>query len=171
MALIVEDGTQKSDAESYASVADADAHFTGRTGDVEWAAAADNAAKERGLRDATDYLEERYNTRWLGVKASKDQALAWPRSYIQTADGYTIGSDEIPEKLKRACMEMAMRALTEDILPDITAGTGDVISESSSVGSLSKSTTYSGGQSTLTGYRVVDLLVREYTMGQTIQRA
>ena len=171
MALIVEDGTGKTNSESYASVADADSYFTGRTGATTWAGAADTAAKEKALRDATDYLEERYNMRWLGRKTHETQALSWPRAYLTTYDGFSIESTEMPEKIKRACMEMAVRALSEDILPDISAGQNDIIEESSSVGNLSKTTRYSGTKNTLKTYRVVTMLVREYVLGQTVQRA
>lgn len=171
MALVTEDGTGKTDAESYASVADADAYFVGRTGATAWAAAADTAAKEKALRDATDYLEERYNTRWLGRKTNETQALAWPRAYLTTYDDFAIESDSMPTKVKRACMEMAVRALSEDILPDITAGANNILEESATVGSLSKTTKYSGTSNTLKTYRVTDMLLREFILGQSVQRA
>ena len=171
MALVVEDGTGKTNSESYASVADADAYFVGRTGATAWAAAADTAAKEKALRDATDYLEEKYNMRWLGRRTRQTQALSWPRAYLHTYDGFAINSTEMPEKIKRACMEVAVRALTEDVLPDITPGTNDILEETASVGSLSKRTRYSGTKSTLKRFRSVEMLVREYVLGQAVQRA
>ena len=53
MTLVIEDGTGKSNAESYISVADADTYHSNR-GNTDWAALT-TAEKERLLRIATDY--------------------------------------------------------------------------------------------------------------------
>tara|TARA_Y100001938_G_scaffold41980_1_gene57808 strand:+ start:265 stop:774 length:510 start_codon:yes stop_codon:yes gene_type:complete len=169
VALIVEDGTGKTNSESYASVADADTYFTARRGDTTWAAAS-TANKEKALRNATDYIEEKYNARFIGRKATKDQALAFPRAYIESYDGYAIESDEIPEKLKRATMELAVRALSEDLLPDL-ANPGEIASETNQVGSLRQSVTYIGGKGNIKSYRSATMLLREYLMGETFERS
>ena len=171
MALIVEDGTGKTDSESYASVADADAYFTGRTGSSTWnASTVTTANKEQALRDATDYIEETYNARFRGRKTDEDQALSFPRAYLETYDGYAIDSDEIPTKLKRATMELALRALSEDLQPDID-NPGEIAEEESKVGSLSKRVKYLGGKGNIKSYRSVRMLFREYVMGNMIERS
>ncbi len=171
MALIVEDGTSKTDSESYASVADADAYFTGRTGSSTWAATTSTTAlKEQALRDATDYIEETYNARFRGRKSDEDQALSFPRYHLVDYDGYAIDSDEIPTKLKRATMELAVRALGQDLQPDLDSP-GEIAEEESTVGSLSKRTKYVGGKGNLKSYRVVRMLLREFVFGNTTERS
>lgn len=169
MPLVVEDGTAKTNSESYASVADADLYFFARRGDTTWAAAS-TANKEKALRNATDYIEEKYNARFIGRKATKDQALAFPRSYIESYDGYAINSDEIPEKLKRATMELALRALSEDLLPDL-ANPGEIKSETNEIGDLKQSITYLAGKGNIKAYRSATMLLREYLMGETFERS
>ena len=56
MTLIVEDGTGKSDAESFASVASADAQMTA-LGITIWTSLV-TEEKEQALRRATQYMEQ-----------------------------------------------------------------------------------------------------------------
>ena len=75
MPLVVEQGSGKPDAESYASVADTDAYNTDWIGASEW----DNLttdAKERSLRRATRFVDDRD---FLGHRMNQSQALDWPR--------------------------------------------------------------------------------------------
>ena len=81
MSLIVEDGTGRADAESYASVSVADAYHTAR-GNTAWAALATTALKEAALRKATDYLGQTYGLRWKGYRMTTTQALDWPRELV-----------------------------------------------------------------------------------------
>ena len=69
MSLIVEDGTGKSNAESYISVADADTYHSNRD-NTDWAALT-TAEKERLLRIATDYMVAVYRLRWDGYRYVK----------------------------------------------------------------------------------------------------
>ena len=66
MALIVEDGTGVSGAESYISVVDADDYHTNH-GNTSWGSA-DTTAKEIALRKASEYLDGKYGKRWLGIR-------------------------------------------------------------------------------------------------------
>ena len=116
MALIVEDGTSKTDAESYASVAYADAYFSARNIN-NWAS--NTADKEGHLRLATDYIEATYAELWQGTKKERLQALQWPRDYVYV-DGYSLDSNVIPKELMNACCELAHRSVTETLLPDLT---------------------------------------------------
>jgi hypothetical protein len=131
MALVVEDGTGKADAESYISVADADTYFSNR-GNAAWAALS-TAQKEQNLRKATDYLGQVYRQRWKGTRVSGEQALDWPRAYVSRDDiNYTNGegyvvisgyyywpSDEVPTLVKNSCAELAYRASVADLAPDV----------------------------------------------------
>jgi len=75
--LIVEDGSIVPGAESYCSVAAADAYHSGRA-NATWAGL-DQATKEANLRKATEYMVSIYRQRWKGLRASINQALDWPR--------------------------------------------------------------------------------------------
>ena len=107
MAFTVEDGTGKTDANSYASVEYADAYFADRNM-ATWTGT--STVKQGALIQATDYIELRFADSFLGVKKVTDQALAFPR----VADSFV----EMPEALKRACCEYALRALGSVLLPD-----------------------------------------------------
>lgn len=125
MSLIVEDGTGKSDAESYISVADADTYHSKR-GNTAWAALA-TETKEVLLRKATDYMVQTYRTQWAGARKQDYQALDWPRYDVPKFDspsGYgsypayyldTI----VPGEVKVACAELAYKANVDTLAPDI----------------------------------------------------
>jgi len=102
MALIVEDGTGLSTAESYISTADADTYIAAYKGaDATWDAAT-TSAKEIAARQATQYLDGAYN--WKGEIYSSGQALDWPRNYIYNDRGLMeVG---IPTKLEQATAEI-----------------------------------------------------------------
>lgn len=131
MALIVEDGTAKTDSESYISVADADTFHSNR-GNADWAALT-TTEKEQALRNATDYMVEVYRLQWDGVRVSATQALDWPRNFVKRKDfeyaglnGYTViggdyyyPSDTVPEEVRRACAELALKSLSGELAPDI----------------------------------------------------
>lgn len=111
MAFVVEDGTAKADATSYVTVEEADGYFADR-GMTGWTGA--DAVKQSALIKATDYIEGRFGQRFLGNKKTASQALAWPRT--GAAD---FSSTDIPVKLRRACCEYALRALTAALAPDL----------------------------------------------------
>jgi len=102
MALVVEDGTGKSNAESYLSVADCDTYHT-NMGNTGWAG--DATVKEVALRKATKFLDNKFRLRWKGTRTNEDQALAWPRSNVEDIDGFYYDSDGIPQTLKDATAE------------------------------------------------------------------
>lgn len=142
MALIVEDGSGKVDAESYVSVADCAAYavshglaFTG-----------DEPAKEARLRRATQYIDAQYA--FKGEEQTDTQALAWPRTVA-------IG---VPREIVSACCELACKSgdLWQDVDPSA------VVSET--IGPLS--TTYAepanGGQ---VRYAAVDALLKRWVSG------
>lgn len=119
MALVVEDGTGLPNAEAYASVAEADAYFSAR-GNAVWAAL-DTSQKEAALRLGADYMGDVYGPRWCGERLTTTQALDWPR-----------GEEGVPAAVKRANMELAVRAsagpLQADVGPAVKSETVDVIS-------------------------------------------
>lgn len=153
MALIVEDGTGKADAESYISVADADTYHTAR-GNTAWTGA--TAVKEAALRRATDYLEDVYAARWKGERGDAAQALSWPRGGV-TVHGFAVDEDEVPDVVSRACAELALRALSADLLADAGAQV-----KSETVGPIS--VTYADGARQSTAYKAVDASLSPYLL-------
>jgi hypothetical protein len=154
LSLIVEDGTGKSDANGYTALAAATAYLTDYAVTSElasWTAAAD-AAKETALVLATQYLDNEYAGRWRGSRANETQALAWPRAYVEDADGFWVDADAVPQKLQDACAELALRVVLGDRLHPVETLPGDIASESVTVGPVSKTKTYVGGRPSV-GYR------------------
>lgn len=127
MSLIVEDGTGKSNSESYISVADADTYHSDR-GNTDWAALT-TAEKERLLRISTDYMVAVYRLRWDGYRYVNTQSLDWPRIYVPVRDICSVNAypeyvdfDVVPVQVKNACAELALKANGETLLADQTQG-------------------------------------------------
>ena len=121
--LITETGAGLADAESYASVAAADARCAS-LGLTAWAGLAE-ADKEIALRRATLFMAT-YRTRWAGRRVYQDQALDWPR-YNVAVDGFTVPSTTVPSDVVNACIDLAVRAGSgEDLLPDLDSGSNAI---------------------------------------------
>lgn len=113
MAIIVEDGTGLPNAEAYISTTDADTYHSNR-GNAAWAALG-APAKEAALRQATDFMGAAL--RWSGVRATAIQALDWPRTGTEL-NGFPVAANVVPEPVRRACAELALRASAGSLLPD-----------------------------------------------------
>ena len=75
-----------------------------------------------------------YRLRWKGSRVSADQSLDWPRNYVERDDfqpsqlnGYSViggiayyPNNIVPEEVKRACAEMAWKANSAELIPDLT---------------------------------------------------
>jgi hypothetical protein len=118
MAFVVEDGTGKSDANSYISVADADSYWSDRGEPTEWGAA-DDTTKQQALVKATSYIDAHYH--WLtGSILSTTQALAWPRINASDRHGRAYDSDVVPAAVEDAACELAQKVLEgDDLAPDV----------------------------------------------------
>ena len=109
MALIVTPGA--SNANSYATLIEADAYHDTRLHNAEWTAAGD-ATKEAALIWATRELDA--NFCWYGRKATEEQSLDWPRYGMYDKDGYSIDSDIVPDQVKNAEAELAFMLIKDD---------------------------------------------------------
>jgi len=166
MSIIVEDGTGKADSETYISVADASTYHTAR-GNSAWAALATDAIREQCLRKATDYMIQAYRSRWKGTRGSATQALDWPRSevYLEPVAAVSpsiyyeysnlVASNIVPEPVKRACAELALKAATAELLADQNQA---VLSEQ--VGPIA--VTYDKNSPQRVRYAAVDSLLSPY---------
>ena len=113
MTLVVEDGTGKTNAESYQSVSAADTYFS-NLGNSSWSGT--TAVKEAALRKATVYLDATYN--WQGSIFSLEQSLNWPRTSVYDSQGRDL-SESVPLALKNACCELALISLSVELFPKI----------------------------------------------------
>lgn len=134
--------------DSYVTNAEADAYHAAH-GHGDWPAAS-QAARDAALRDATAWLDGTH--RWVGDIADVAQTLGWPRIGAHDREGRRLAG--VPTKVKDACCEMALAALSGDLAPPEPRG-GRVVSES--VGGLSVA--YAADAPGGTRYPLVDLLL------------
>jgi hypothetical protein len=122
MAIIVEDGSGLADAESYISVIDASAYHLKR-GNTAWTDIDDVEIYEQLLIKATDYMIAQYRLRWAGYRSVTGQALDFPRAFVPLVDTYFsqpyLDSNIVPIQVKNACAELALKALTVELMPDL----------------------------------------------------
>ena len=97
MALVIEDGSVVSGANSYVTLAEFKAWADSR--DISYNAD-DNVLEAQILR-AMDYIERLY---FIGNKANENQPLQWPRTEA-LIDGYYADATEIPKEVKIAVYE------------------------------------------------------------------
>lgn len=97
MAIVVEDGSIVTGANSYVSEAELATYEADRGLTIS----GDPLAL---LIQAMDYLETLY---YIGTKKTSDQPLQWPRTSVYI-DGYLFAPDAIPQELKNAQMALAV---------------------------------------------------------------
>jgi hypothetical protein len=144
-------------AESYCSVADADTYHAAR-GRASWAALT-TQVKEECLRKATDYIEQKYFGMWSGDRVESAQTLALPRLNMPNKN-YGNGmlyyaSDSIPAGVVRACAELALKANTVELLPDV--GRAKISTKVDVI-----EVQYSEYSSQLTTYTAIDAMLSPY---------
>jgi hypothetical protein len=124
MALVVEDGTGKADAESNASVAQYKARCD-KLG-VSYAGETDPQIENR-LRLGFENMIESYRLRWAGNRCTTTQAGDWPRSNVPMIDGPGAGrvtsyypNNVVPAEVVNANIDLAVRAKKGPLTPDLT---------------------------------------------------
>ena len=95
--IVVEDGTGKTDSNSYISEAELTTYATDRGITLSGTAAV-------LIIQAMDYIEAQ---NYKGYKLTDEQALQWPRGNV-FIDGYAVDTDEIPVLLKDAQAEVCI---------------------------------------------------------------
>jgi hypothetical protein len=118
LTLIKEDGTAKVDANSYASVADADAYHEGHLYATAWTGATADK-KAAALVMATRLIDSLFQFR--GVKATGTQALQWPREGCPDPDASPsavgqrwVSPSVVPKVVVEAVCETARSLIIED---------------------------------------------------------
>jgi hypothetical protein len=105
MALVVEDGTLVSGADSYVTLAEFKAWA-----DKRGVTYGTDSVVTQQIYRAMDYIE---SLNFIGEKSDENQALQWPRDQV-VIDGYYIDSDEMPNELKVAVYESIKAELDGD---------------------------------------------------------
>lgn len=170
MALTIETGTASATSNSYISAADATTYHSAR-GNTLWTGA--DSVKEAALLKAAAYLDGHYRKRWKGQKVYPiTQAMEWPRVGVRVVDtpqpyhdvppsfydnAYSgfLAITTIPQRLKDAQCELALRALTGELSAD---GTGNIKREKVDV----LETEYFAGTVPKQVFPVVDQLLSDY---------
>ena len=136
MAFVVQQDTPVASANSYVAVADFKAYHADRGNTFT----AEDTAIEQALVKATDYLDTRF--RFVGCRDAKDQTTEWPRDHAYDDRGDNV--EGVPQAVKDATCEYALRAISADLLSDPTRdATGRAIkSKSESVGPIKESVEY-----------------------------
>src|SRR5512140_3031441 len=108
MALVIEDGTGVTGANSYATLVEIRAYATAR----QYTVPAQDADLEALVLKAMMYLESK-RREYKGTKTHGIGYLQWPRTDVQI-DGYDLASDVIPEQLKDALAQLCFELQTVD---------------------------------------------------------
>lgn len=117
MALVIETGAGIDGADSFATVEDARTFALSRGVTLS----ATDSVVEVLLRKACDFIES-VEARFKGDRVDAAQALSWPRSGVYLFESETeFSQTAIPALLVKAQCQLAMDAVTVDLLPN---GTG-----------------------------------------------
>ena len=110
------------DANSYITLAEAQAFADGDIDAVEWYAASTDQ-KIRALITATRNLDL---VGFVGTRSTTTQALAWPRKDFTTTEK-TYADDEIPKEIKLATWELAKNLVRDMVVAGQVAGSTPLI--------------------------------------------
>jgi hypothetical protein len=139
----VEDGTGSTSATSYLSVADLKQLWDNAGYDYS---SLSDAQIQVLLNNGTSSLDGRYGERWPGLRASKTQALDWPREEAYDRDGFERSSTLVPPEVEKALSELVYAVNSGTNVDPENTETGVLQSESVRVeGAVSESKTYFQG--------------------------
>lgn len=157
--VVVEDGTGKSDAISYAAVAQYKAYCDARG--ISYAGISDTVI-EQSLVKSTDAMVQMYSLRWSGQRLSPEiQALDFPRSMCEikgrTAAGYAVyvPINAVPNDVINACIILAIESQSAALIPNLEPS---VIREKIDVIEVE----YDTSALPYTQFRSVDLMLKPY---------
>lgn len=117
MAVTVTPTVGTDDANSYASVAEGTAYLEGHPKETTWTGAADDDVRGRALIMATaridqeDFVGQPVKPLVGSETTGSTQALKWPRLGAVNSEGWTFDDEIVPERIKKATMELALEIL------------------------------------------------------------
>lgn len=163
MAIKVETGEGLPDANSYCSLVEAEKYHE-TMGNTGWASLGEERQSSL-LAQATQYMVAKYRMRWKGRRVKLEQSLDWPRVGVVVEDmsGQGIASfgimqvdhTKIPNEIKNACAELALRANIGTLAKDQKQ---TVINKT--VGPIS--VTYDKDASQQVKYQLIDMMLAPY---------
>lgn len=121
--MTVEDGTGKTDADSFCDLAYANTYLAARNS--AWAGKTDTE-KETALVVATEYINDLFQ--WKGTRSTADQSLSFPRINLTDNDGYAITG--VPSKIKQSVCLAASEFINGESLFATDDENGAIVSES-----------------------------------------
>ena len=160
--FIVEDGSGKSDATALISEAYATQYHENHSAPTAWTSA-DQVTHENAIREATQFLDTHYT--WKQRRTHDEQALQWPRSYMEDKDGFAIASDEIHVHVKDACAILALAVINGDTLMPDQQNESAVKKTKDVIGPLTEEIEYVAGETPEKKYTLVDKLVAPFISG------
>jgi len=142
MALIVEDGTGVASANSYDTVANAQAYFDLKGTTI--------TMTEEALINATQYLDLRFDLQYNGSQIGQDQSLAFPRTSFIDSKGHSRAASTMHKELLNATYETAkMYVDSVNLFDDTSDGSDNLQSLTNTVeGAVSQSKTWFSPQNT-----------------------
>lgn len=114
MTLIVQDDSGTvAGANGYVTVAEFKSYHDARGN--AYGSATDSAIGIAIIK-ATDYLDTRFNFKGTRSHQGSSQPTQWPRLNVVNSDGFWVSG--IPDEVKKACCEYALRALSASLMSD-----------------------------------------------------
>jgi len=95
---------------AYCTLDEAEAYMATLAFKKAWEGKGDGQ-KEAAIIQAARWMD---TLAWKGQKTDGFQPLAWPREYATDGDGRDIPNDAIPQRIKEANAEFALRLLESD---------------------------------------------------------
>lgn len=127
MALIKEDGSIISNADSYITLTEANDYWINHGNPVLWSSATDSE-KEAAIRYATQFIESSYS--FKGSLISTEQPLSFPRTAFYDREGRILaGEGVIPKAIKDASAELALRHLDNNLFFQAQQAIGSIKKE------------------------------------------
>jgi hypothetical protein len=171
--LIVEDGTIVANADSYETAANATTYHAAR-GNTAWAALTE-AQKDEAMRKGATYLDGKYHHRWKGYQVSPlTQNRDWPRAEVKISNNNAyapfyseyLAITTIPQRLKDAQCEAALRAASDTLAADLQDGV-----KSKDIGGAISTTYVTSSGAAVKKYQIIDqLLVSLLASGSDVER-
>lgn len=106
MAIIVEDGTIVSNANSYITVSGVD-DYCSKMGYTAWATTT-SGNKEIALLKGMRYID---GLKWKGIRYTQNQYTAWPRDEVYDVDDRLVPYNTIPIKVIESVCEACVLAI------------------------------------------------------------
>lgn len=160
--FVVEDGTGLPTSNSYLSVASANQYHEDHGDPDAWTGLGDGE-KKRHLREATEYLDATFRSRWRGIRGTNAQALDHPRDNLNDREGFLRSSSALSIELVPATALMALKSAEavadgSELAPDL-ANPGSVKKTRKKLDVLEEEIEYESGNQPFTRYRRVDMIL------------